>query len=159
MADANTRVLVLGSLPGEVSLLRRQYYANPRNQFWRLVGGVINVDFPPSYEARLARLRAAGIGLWDVVGSARRVGSLDGAIREQDVNPLVDFTVGLPALKAVAFNGGTAFAIGRRELGGRTACRLIRLPSSSSANATSFEHKRAEWLSLRPFLSLRDAPP
>src|SRR3954447_19874076 len=84
VADSNTRVLVLGSLPGEESLARRQYYAHPRNHFWRLVGAVIGADLVPlPYEARLEALLAAGIGLWDTVGSATRRGSLDGAIRLQ----------------------------------------------------------------------------
>ena len=46
-----------------------QYYAHPRNQFWRLIGDLIGepmVGRP--YEVRLARLLAHRIGLWDVLG-------------------------------------------------------------------------------------------
>ncbi|MFN3389918.1 MAG: DNA-deoxyinosine glycosylase, partial [Allosphingosinicella sp.] len=89
VVDANTRVLVLGSLPGEQSLARAQYYAHPRNHFWRLIGAVAGVELAAlAYPERLEALRAARIGLWDTVGSARRTGSLDGAIRDHRPNAL-----------------------------------------------------------------------
>jgi hypoxanthine-DNA glycosylase len=75
-------LLVLGSLPGEESLAQGRYYAHPRNHFWTLIGAVIGRDLVAlGYEARLAALLEAGVGLWDVVASATRRGSLDGAIR------------------------------------------------------------------------------
>lgn len=73
ITDARTRILILGSLPGEASLKAGQYYAHPQNGFWRLVGGVIDVDLPAlPYEARLAALLGAGVGLWDVVAVGKR---------------------------------------------------------------------------------------
>ena len=73
VVDDRTRVLVLGSLPGEESLARRQYYGNPRNHFWRLMSAVIGVELVPlDYEARLETLLEAGVGLWDTVGAAAR---------------------------------------------------------------------------------------
>ena len=87
VADERTRILVLGSLPGEESLARSRYYANPRNQFWTLIGGVAGVDLQAlGYEARLEALLGARIGLWDTVASATRTGSLDGAIRGHEAN-------------------------------------------------------------------------
>ena len=83
VVDANTRLLILGSLPGDASLKAGQYYGHPRNAFWPLVGEVIghpDLKAQP-YEARLDLLRAHGIGLWDVIAQATRVGSLDTAIR------------------------------------------------------------------------------
>ena len=109
----DTRVLVLGSLPGERSLAEQRYYAHPRNLFWRLVGEVIGRDLEAlDYEARLATLLEARIGLWDTVASARRSGSLDAAIREAEHNPLADLAASLPDLRAVAFNGATSTRIG-----------------------------------------------
>jgi hypoxanthine-DNA glycosylase len=82
---AGTRVLILGSLPGERSLAERRYYAHPQNQFWRLVGSVIGSELEAlGYEARLEALLSARIGLWDTVASATRTGSLDAAIREAE---------------------------------------------------------------------------
>src|SRR5687768_16698899 len=91
VVDARTRLLVLGSLPGEESLARGQYYANPRNQFWRLIGAVIGADLAAlAYPQRLEALLAAGVGLWDTVGSATRRGSLVGNIRLRDANDLAE---------------------------------------------------------------------
>ncbi|KPF91519.1 DNA-deoxyinosine glycosylase [Novosphingobium sp. AAP83] len=154
VVDGNTRVLILGSLPGEASLAVGRYYANPRNQFWRLVGGVIAGDLPSQdYHARLSALLGHGIGLWDAIGSATRMGSLDTAIRDVKANALADLAMALPQLRAVAFNGAKAAAIGAPQLAGMEAVELVRLPSSSPAHAAlSFNEKLAQWLSLRKFL-------
>jgi TDG/mug DNA glycosylase family protein len=153
VVDERTRLLVLGSLPGEESLARRQYYANPRNQFWRLIGEVIGSDLQPlPYQGRLERLLEAGVGLWDTVGSARRRGSLDAAIRDVDPNPLPALVDTLPHLAALGFNGGRSAALGMVQLAGRPDLALIPLPSSSPAYTLAFEAKLAEWAKLRAFL-------
>ncbi|HWU49397.1 MAG TPA: DNA-deoxyinosine glycosylase [Asticcacaulis sp.] len=157
VVTAGTRVLVLGSLPGEESLARGQYYAHPQNQFWRLIGDVIGEPLAErDYDARLAVLNAAGVGLWDVVRSATRKGSLDADIRDHEPNALADLIANLPNLRAVAFNGGKAAQIGRRQIGASESLILIDLPSSSPARTLSFERKRIEWRRLRTFL--RDDP-
>jgi hypoxanthine-DNA glycosylase len=154
VTDRSTRVLILGSLPGEESLARQRYYAHPRNQFWRLVGAVADVELEPlGYEARLAALRARGIGLWDTVGAATRRGSLDGNIRAVERNPLPALVDSLPALRAVAFNGGRSAALGLPQLAGRMDLALLPLPSSSPAYTLSFDGKLERWMVLRPFLA------
>lgn len=152
--DERSRILVLGSLPGEVSLARAEYYAHPLNQFWPLVGAVLGTDLRAlSYPARLEALLARGIGLWDVVGEARRQGSLDGNIRDHSPNDLVGLVSRLPALRAIAFNGGTSARIGRRQLAGLAEPPdFVALPSSSPAYTRPFEEKKAEWLRLRDYL-------
>lgn len=154
VADARTRVLILGSLPGEVSLSRSEYYAHPRNQFWRLMEAVIGValvGFP--YEARLAGLLSAGVGLWDVVHMAERAGSLDASIRNHRVNALRGLAADLPSLRVLAFNGGAAFKLGGAQFGPDADVGLIPLPSSSPAYAAMpFERKLAEWRRLTPYL-------
>ena len=147
-----TRVLILGSLPGEESLAQQRYYANPRNHFWRLIGAVIEVELEPlAYEARLEALLEAGIGLWDTVASADRRGSLDGAMREVSANPLAPLVAGLPALQAVGFNGGRSAALGTRQLAG-SRLALLALPSSSPAYTLPFVDKLAAWQAIRTFL-------
>jgi TDG/mug DNA glycosylase family protein len=154
VANHETRLLVLGTLPGSISLARGEYYANPSNQFWRLLSPVVGGNLPEmAYSARLHALLTEGIGLWDVVASAKRTGSLDTAIRECDVNSLETVMARLPSLKALAFNGGKAFQIGRR-LCGHADVTLVPLPSSSAAYcAMSFEEKLKRWLSLKQFLA------
>ena len=154
VVDTRTRVLVLGSLPGEESLARRQYYGNPRNQFWRLIGAVTGRDLVAlPYEARLAALLETGVGLWDTVASATRRGSLDAAIRDREANDLARLAGSLPTLKAVGFNGGTSAAIGIPLLSGRPDLALLTLPSSSPAYTLGFDAKLERWTALRRFLS------
>jgi len=151
---AGTRLLILGSLPGDASLRAGEYYAHPRNAFWRLVGGVIGRDLGAlPYDERLAALQAAGIGLWDVVAHAERPGSLDAAIRRPEAADLRGLVATLPALRAVAFNGATAARLGRVVLAGATDLALIDLPSSSPAHARPFEEKAAAWQVLAGQLS------
>lgn len=154
VVDERTRLLLLGSLPGEASLARGQYYANPRNQFWRLMSAVVGRDLVPlDYDQRLRALLAARVGLWDVVGSAARHGSLDTAIRDHKANALEALAARLSDLRAIGFNGGTSARLGMKTLGTATAFALIPLPSSSPAYTLSFERKLGQWLSLRAFLN------
>lgn len=153
VADERTRVLVLGSLPGEESLARQRYYANPRNHFWRLMSAVTGAELVPlDYGARLQALLDAGVGLWDSVGTASRDGSLDAAIRDHIPNALADLARSLPELKAVGFNGGTSARIGMKALTVATEAALIVLPSSSPAYTLAFEKKLEAWLQLRDYL-------
>lgn len=155
IVSLETRVLILGSLPGQASLQAARYYAHPQNQFWRLAGAVIGRDALTTmpYEVRLQALLDAGVGLWDTIASARRTGSLDAKIREAEHAPLGELVERLPALRAVAFNGGTSARIGRRQLA-RSALNLVDLPSSSPAYAAMpLAEKRRRWLALQEFLA------
>ena len=144
--SADARLLVLGSLPGEASLAAQRYYAHPTNQFWRLLGAAIGEDLAAlDYDARLERLAERGIALWDVVAEARRAGSLDTAIRAATPNALADFAAAHRRLEAVAFNGKTAAAIGRRALADCPSLTLIDLPSSSAALTRPFAEKAEAW--------------
>ena len=150
----DTRLLVLGSLPGERSLAARRYYAHPQNRFWHLIGGVIGTELEPlDYEDRLSALLAAKVGLWDTVASARRTGSLDASIREAEHNSLAELAASLPELRAVGFNGGTSARIGMAQLA-HTDLALIPLPSSSPAHASMrLAEKEKLWDQLREFLA------
>ncbi|PZU61424.1 MAG: DNA-deoxyinosine glycosylase [Brevundimonas sp.] len=153
VVDADTRLLVLGSLPGDASLKAAQYYAHPRNAFWPLIGGVLGEDLAAlPYEGRLMRLRARGVGLWDVIASAERSGSLDAAIRSPEAADLRGLVAGLPRLQAVAFNGGLAARLGRRILAGADGPMLVDLPSSSPAHARSLSEKARSWAILERFI-------
>lgn len=148
----DTRLLILGSLPGEASLQAGQYYAHPRNQFWRLMSAVTGSELPAlDYPQRLAALKAHGVGLWDVVADAQRRGSLDADIREARYNPLQELLASLPALQAVAFNGKTAGKAQVRLAG--CGVELLVLPSSSPALTLAFDKKLEEWRQLVRYIS------
>jgi hypoxanthine-DNA glycosylase len=147
------RVVILGSLPGEMSLAKAEYYGNPLNQFWRLMERVLDAPLARApYAARLQTLLARGVGLWDVIRSADRSGSLDAAIRNAQANRLLDLAEGLPKLRAVAFNGATAARIGRRLLADAPGLTLLDLPSSSPAHTRPFDEKLGAWMRLREHL-------
>ncbi|KMS50872.1 2-hydroxyacid dehydrogenase [Novosphingobium barchaimii LL02] len=155
--DGNTRLLLLGSLPGERSLAAGEYYAHPTNAFWWLIGEVLGeADLPRlPYAQRLEELKTRGVGLWDVIAKAQRTGSLDTAIRSATLRNLEAFAQSLPRLRAIGFNGGTAAKAGRRQLAGADgAWNLIDLPSSSAAYASMpREAKLAAWREIERYLA------
>ena len=154
VVDQHTRLLMLGSLPGEASLAAGRYYAHPRNLFWTLMGEVIGEDLVGlDYDDRLKTLLKHRVGLWDVVAEATRRGSLDSAILDPHENDLLSLVRSLPELRAVAFNGGASAKVGMRQLEPvAEQLALIRLPSSSPAYAGRMELKREAWGALRGFL-------
>lgn len=142
----DTHTLLLGSFPGEASLGAMQYYAHPRNQFWRLLGAVLGEttlhDLP--YHERLRRVLSHGMGIWDVLDACHRAGSLDSAIRDAQPNNFASLHEQAPSLKKICFNGQTA---GRFERAmAQAGYDTLVLPSSSPANARlSFDEKLALW--------------
>ena len=154
IARADARLFILGSLPGDASLGARQYYAHRTNQFWRLLGGVLGEPLQDlGYEPRLERLAYRGVGLWDVIASAERPGSLDQAIRLAEHNAITRLLRDFPGVRAIAFNGATAAKAGRKLIGAPPPdVALIDLPSSSAANTTTFAEKARAWAQLAPFV-------
>lgn len=152
VAATDARVLILGSLPGERSLAERRYYAHPQNQFWTLISPAVGRDLPElAYDDRLAALQAAGIALWDVVATARRDGSTDATIRDARENDLGGLLDRLPHLRAVAFNGGKALALGRPLLRDRPLA-ILPLPSSSPLHTIGRAAKQPAWDAIRAYL-------
>jgi double-stranded uracil-DNA glycosylase len=153
VATPAARVLVLGSLPGAESLRRREYYAQPRNAFWTVLGSIAGAEPALPYAMRLARLDAAGIALWDVCATARRAGSLDADIERDSVvaNDFAPFYRAHPAIRTVLFNGRTAAALYRRHVlpclpADLAALALDELPSTSPAHAAMpLAEKLARW--------------
>jgi hypoxanthine-DNA glycosylase len=143
IAATDARVLVLGSLPGQASLAAQQYYAQPQNAFWRIMGVLFEAGPELDYEERAARLRARGVALWDVCKAAVRAGSLDAAIELDSVvpNDFHGFFASHPRIGHVFTNGGTATRLYRRLVlpGLPAALRelpLHALPSTSPAYAS-----------------------
>jgi TDG/mug DNA glycosylase family protein len=154
IARHDAHLFVLGSLPGDASLAAARYYAHPSNQFWRLLGGAIGEELQPlPYERRLDRLGERRVGLWDVIASANRRGSLDQAIRDAEHNRIEQLFHDFPELRAIAFNGSAAAKAGRALIGKPPpGLTLIDLPSSSAANTTPFADKARLWSLLGQFV-------
>ncbi len=144
------RVLVLGSMPGGESLRRAQYYAHPRNDFWRIVENVFGAARDASYDARLQSLVDQGIALWDVLGECRRKGSLDADIDPASMrtNDIAGLLASAPGIGHIAFNGALAEKVFRQRIAwnDRADITMARLPSTSPANASlRFDDKLAAW--------------
>ena len=153
IAPPDARLFILGSLPGDASLAAGRYYAHPRNQFWRLLGRVLREELHDlAYDDRLERLAVRRVGLWDVVASATRPGSLDQAIREAEHNRIDRLIHDFADLQAIAFNGRTAAAVGRTLVGPAAGIQLIDLPSSSPAYTLPFAAKAVQWQALSQFV-------
>ncbi len=143
--NAQARVLVLGSFPSAASLAAQQYYANPQNQFWRILGAVLGQPLTTmDYAARIAAVQAAGIAIWDVFASCERNGSLDAAIRNALPNELAAVKKSALAIRRVCFNGRMAARLQREiETLGYEVCIL---PSTSPAHAgMRVEEKLLRW--------------
>ena len=152
ISDAASRVLILGSMPGNVSLREGQYYAHPQNAFWKILGALFDFDPRAPYESRIARLREHGIALWDVMQSCVRETSLDSDIEEPSIvsNPFEDFLRGHPEIRTICFNGAKAAASWRKhvlpQLPPDSGIEYHRLPSTSPANASiSYDDKVKAW--------------
>lgn len=147
--NPDARALVLGSMPGGQSLLTARYYAHPQNLFWPVMGELLGADPTLPYDERLARLREAGVALWDVIATCEREGSLDSAIRGAVANDFGAFFAAHPSLRAVLFNGAAAETTFRRQVPPEVVppgVQLVRLPSTSPANrGLAADAKLASW--------------
>lgn len=160
VADEAARVLILGSLPGQMSLRMQQYYAQPRNAFWKIMGQLFGAEPGLPYQERTLRLIAHHVALWDVCAGAHRPGSLDASILQSSVvpNDFASFIASHPHLRLICFNGAKAAELYRRTVQPclPDATRLIRceaLPSTSPAHASmTFAEKLARWSIVREAL-------
>lgn len=158
--DKNARVLVLGSLPGEVSLDAQQYYAHPRNAFWMIMSSLFGFDASLPYEERLVLLQQQGVALWDVVAAAERQGSLDTAIKGASVqaNDFAGLLTDYPRLNAIFLNGRSVQTLFDRHVR-KKQCLPDQLavhvmPSTSPANARMRpDEKLKHWALLKHFVS------
>jgi len=150
IAEASARILVLGSMPGVRSLRAQQYYAHPRNAFWRIMAEIFGFNPDCDYERRLAHLTAARIALWDVLEACVRVGSLDSAIEvgSRVPNDFATFLADHPGIRLICFNGGEAKRSFDRYVLPKLAADHLRyalLPSTSPAHTLAFKNKMRVW--------------
>lgn len=151
LIGADPRALVLGTLPGEESLRRQEYYAHPRNLFWAIVYALFG-DGPPAaaYDERVQFLMRHGIAVWDVVAAGERIASADATIRAELPNPIDRLLQTRPGIRAVAFNGGTAQRLHDRYFARRPELSYLAMPSTSPAHARlDFAAKLTRWRALK----------
>ena len=145
VVDENTEILILGTLPSDMSIAAGQYYANPGNDFWKLLGAALNqtlVGLP--YEAKIECLKASQIGLWDAYHSCVRPGSMDDDIAEQELNDFDSLKGLAPNIRLICFNGQEAAKA--NETFTRLHYQTIALPSSSGANRRDNSERLSCWM-------------
>ncbi len=153
ISDVDARVLVLGSLPGQLSLQKLEYYAQPRNGFWKIMAELFGASPRLPYAERTAMLVKNRIALWDVCAAAHRPGSLDSAIRDPLPNDFAAFLDSHPQVALICFNGAKAAQLYARMVRlppGTRPIRSVTLPSTSPAHAAMpYPVKLARWSIVR----------
>lgn len=146
ISNENTRILILGSLPGDKSLELAEYYGHPRNRFWKILSAITNKELPVTYAEKKEFLLKSGIGVWDVAHKATRNGSLDSAIKDEEPNDLDAFIANHKNLTVIGFNGKKAEVLFNKFFNRQSGLRYVSLPSSSPANAgINFEDICTSW--------------
>lgn len=142
ISNKESQVLILGSMPGSESLMKNEYYANPRNSFWRIMGAIIEIPEEASYLERANALLNGNMALWDVLKACTRESSLDSDIVESSIicNDFREFFASHPSITKVFFNGGTPEALYMKYVHPDLPdpfkdLKFVRLPSTSPANA------------------------
>lgn len=151
------KILILGSFPSKKSLEQKLYYANPRNQFWRIMTALFPGSASGNTTSALEFLKVHHIALWDVIASrAFQPGSMDHTIREVIPNDVPAFIRDHPTIRCVAVNGRMAWKLLDRTLPRESfpaGVAIVPLPSTSPANARlSFDQKLSEWRMITGFL-------
>lgn len=145
VAKPDARILILGSMPGQASLDANQYYAHPRNLFWRIMGELTGAGPDVAYDKRMDILISKQIALWDVLQSCVREGSLDADIEEEVANDFPGFFKSHPQITHIFFNGQKAFKT-YKSCDFVSSATLHVLPSTSPAHAAlSFDDKLQMW--------------
>jgi double-stranded uracil-DNA glycosylase len=157
LVDDRAKILILGSFPSEMSLVKQEYYGNPQNHFWPVMEALFGVDRAASYGERTAFLLAKGVAIWDVIATCSREGSGDDKIRDAIANPLAALLRDHAAIRRVLFNGGMAYRTARLLSPGVFALPSVeceQMPSTSPRNARMPPPAKGEaWSRIRDWLA------
>jgi hypoxanthine-DNA glycosylase len=146
IVNEQSRILILGTMPGIKSLEKNQYYAHPRNAFWQIMFRLFNTEFSNNYEDRKNLILKNKLALWDTLKLCFREGSLDTNIKNEEANEIHQLLEKYPKIHSIIFNGKAAEKFYRRYFQNKNPIKYYQLPSTSPANATkSFNEKFAEW--------------
>jgi TDG/mug DNA glycosylase family protein len=135
IADSNSRILLLGTMPGEESLRKQEYYGHKSNQFWKILFTLFNQPFSTDYIERAALLIENKIALWDVLSSCEGQGSADTNIKEEQPNDFRLFFSTYPHITHIFFTSKKAEAFYKKYVGFDNDKIYLTLPSPSPANA------------------------
>lgn len=157
VAQADAQGLILGSMPSQQSLAQQQYYAHPRNAFWKIIANLFDFNPDISYANKLLALQEHKLALWDVIQSCERQGSLDSNINNASIvsNDFASFFQQHSQIKHIFFNGSRAYQEYHKRVMPTLseqwqAIACTRLPSTSPAMASlTFEQKLLTWTQIK----------
>lgn len=158
IVDSATRVLIVGSMPGKQSLEKQQYYGNPRNHFWPIMGELLEIAIPNDYTERIELLKNNAIGLWDTIATCEREGSLDATIRNEQPNDFQTLFEQYPNIQLVLFNGAKAFEVFKKHIGlelldGRAYKKMPSTSPIPGKNIKTFTEKLNDWRIIQSYLA------
>lgn len=144
--NSKTEILILGTMPGVVSLVKQEYYANPRNHFWKIIYTLFEaLPIAETFEEKIDFLHSNKIGLWDVLKNCERKGSLDIHIKNQKENDFESLFEEFPSITKIIFNGKQSYTFFSKRFGQIEGITYYVMPSTSPANTIPFENKLKIW--------------
>jgi hypoxanthine-DNA glycosylase len=149
--DNNSKILILGSIPGAKSLEKQQYYAHPQNKFWKIIFELFNEKFTEDYAEKIDVLKQHYIALWDVIDSCERKGSLDSEIKNEEANQIEELLEKYPNIQVLFCNGGKSYKNLQKVLGKNFRIPIELMPSTSPLHTVSFERKLEQWKKILAF--------
>ena len=133
--DEDSQILILGSFPSVVSREVNFYYGHKSNRFWKVMALVLDHPFVETIEEKKKTLLKHHIALWDVIESCEIKASSDSSIKDVKVND-INSIITKSKIDRIACNGDKAYKLYERYIYPNTGIKAIRLPSTSSANAS-----------------------
>ena len=144
--NSQTKILILGTMPGIASLEKQEYYAHKRNHFWKIMYTLLdNLPISEIFEEKIQLLQANNIGLWDVLENCERKGSLDIHIKNQKENDFETLFKEFPGISKIVFNGKESHKYFLKKFGQIKGITYYVMPSTSPANTMSFDNKLKIW--------------
>lgn len=163
--DESSIGLILGTMPSTISLDLQEYYANPLNQFWKIIYTIFDsksdLQTRPMYNEKIRFLKQRKIALWDVLEECERHNSEDVKIKNSTPNDFVRLFAEHPNIKHVYFNGQKAEKLFSRSNGHKNfdGIGFFSLPSTSPAYASMpIENKIRLWSIIRSNSERSDTP-
>lgn len=142
--DDHSEILILGSLPSDISIKNQAYYQNKsNNSFWKLMHGLYGKG-ADSKEFLLTN----HVALWDCLACGNKKGSMDKCISGGEIpNNIPELLKSHPNVKRIIINGKTTpqkyfnkyFSYPYQQVD------IVVVPSSSNACAMTFDDKLEEW--------------
>ncbi len=152
IVSKDSKILILGSVPGIKSLEMQEYYAHPQNKFWRILFELFHEDFTADYAEKIELLKKNKIAVWDVIDSCERKGSLDTKIKNEAHHDILQLLQDFPSIKVIFCNGQKSFKTLRKILSDDLKIPILVLPSTSPAYTIPYQRKLNDWSVLKSYL-------